>query len=140
MTNIEKVRERIQDIIQLRKKIIVLKDGPFTNREKTDMKIEVNILDKILSYIDSLEEESTIDKVEVNTMLSNLDIYNMSINHATSSLDGKTILVNMAIEKCQHALQNIILSQKYTTYEVDRESAAGNIIVRGYLYVKKKEE
>lgn len=86
------------------------------------------------------KEKFCIDRVETTTRLSTLDIFNMSRSRATSSLDAETLLVNMAIEKCQHALQNIILSQKYTTYEVDRESDAGNIIVKGYLYIKKKEE
>lgn len=64
---------------------------------------------------DNPKERFCIDRVEANTMLSNLDIFNMSVNCATSSLDTETLLVNMAIEKCKHALQNIILSQKYTT-------------------------
>lgn len=59
MTNKEKIRAKVEKLIQERRN--ALKYTCFVDRERADMTTECGILGKVLLFIDSLNEELVVD-------------------------------------------------------------------------------
>lgn len=66
MTDMEKIRVKVEQLIKLRRD--ALKDPCFTGRERADMVTECSILCKVLLYIDSLHNETVVDGVVYQTI------------------------------------------------------------------------